>query len=173
MTRLSPIRRGVSLLEVMIATAMLLGAVVVLAELAQIGRRHAESAGERVVAQQLCQQKLNEVLLGLLPVTAASAPIEEVPGWVYQVEVEPLQDFAELDDLVRVRVTVEQGPQAPELARRRNRRSFRLTRWIRVPRSDAVSTTPEGSIDPAPGDSSRDWPALPGTALPGTRGISP
>jgi Tfp pilus assembly protein PilV len=123
---------GVSLLEILIATSILFGAVVVLAELAQIGRRHAESTSERVIAQQLCQQKLNELILGLLPITSASAPLEDAPGWAYRVEVEPLQDFEELDDLVRVHVVVEQDPQTPEMARRRNMRSFRLTRWIRT-----------------------------------------
>lgn len=104
----------------------------VLAELAQIGRRHAESTSERVVAQQLCQQKLHEIILGMAPLTAASAPLEDAPGWAYRVEVEPLQDFEELSDLVRVHVIVEQDPQAPEMARRRNFRSFRLTRWLRA-----------------------------------------
>jgi hypothetical protein len=138
-------RLGVSLLEVLIATAMLFGAVVVLSELAQIGRRHAESTGERVVAQQLCHQKLHEVVLGILPVAAASGPIEEAPGWVYRVEVEPLQDFEELEDLVRVHVVVEQDPQTPELARRRNLRSFRITRWLRLPDGSAAAPG-EGSL---------------------------
>jgi Tfp pilus assembly protein PilV len=150
MTPRLPTRRGVSLLEVLIATAMLFGAVVVLAELAQIGRRHAESAGERVAAQELCRQKLSEILLGLLPVSAASGPIEEAQGWVYQVEVEPLQDFAELDDLVRVRVTVEQDPQAPEMARRRTGRTFQLTRWMRVPRGESQSSSMDGSLATLP-----------------------
>lgn len=147
-----PPRSGVSLLEVLIATAMLFGAVVVLAELSQIGRRHAEATGERVVAQQLCHQKLHELVLGILPITAASGPIEEVPGWVYLVEVEPLQDFEELVDLVRVHVTVEQDPQTPELARRRNLRSFRLTRWLRIsgsnplaPGENSVSSSNQGA----------------------------
>lgn len=133
-------RTGVSLLEILIATSILFGAVVVLAELAQIGRRHAESTSERAVAQQLCQQKLHEIILGMVPLTAASAPLEDAPGWAYRVEVEPLQDFEELGDLVRVHVIVEQDPQAPEMARQRNLRSFRLTRWLRTSGSTDFET---------------------------------
>ena len=58
-------RSGFSLMEVLLATAILLGSVIVLGELAGIGRQNANSAEELATAQRLCQNKLNEILAGL------------------------------------------------------------------------------------------------------------
>ena len=55
------------MIEVILATAILLGSVVVLAELAGIGRRQSEKGQKLAQAQQLCEQTLNEVLIGLRP----------------------------------------------------------------------------------------------------------
>lgn len=68
-------RGGFSLIEVILATAILLGSVVVLGELASMGRRQAEKGKKLAAAQQLCEQTLNEVLLGLRPLE----PVEQEP----------------------------------------------------------------------------------------------
>ena len=68
-------RGGFSLMEVILATAILLGSVVVLAELAGLGRRQSEKAQTLAEAQQLCEQTLNEVLIGLRPLE----PLEQEP----------------------------------------------------------------------------------------------
>ncbi len=125
-------RAGVSLLEVLIATSILFGAVVVLMELAQIGRRHAESAAEQVVAQQLCQRKLNELLLGLAPLAPVSGELEDMPGWAYAVDIQPVESIEGMTDLVRVEVTVQQDPQATD-ERPRKARFFQIARWMRQP----------------------------------------
>ena len=62
-----PIRNGYSLLEVILATAILLGSVVVLGELARIGRKHVTSAEQLSAAQLVCEAKINEILAGLSP----------------------------------------------------------------------------------------------------------
>ena len=62
---MSPARRsGFSLLEVIMATAILLGCLIVLGDLAAVGRRHARDAEDLTTAQWLCQTKLNEILAG-------------------------------------------------------------------------------------------------------------
>ena len=74
----SSVRYGYSLLEVILATAILLGSVVVLGELASIGRKHVISAEKRAAAQLQCETKLNEILAGLVPLeSVAETPLVE------------------------------------------------------------------------------------------------
>lgn len=65
-------RRGFSLIEIILATAVLLGSVMVLSELAAIGRRQAQRARDLTRAQQLCTQQLNAMLVGLQPLKPVS-----------------------------------------------------------------------------------------------------
>ena len=78
----SPARAGFSLLEVILATALLMSCGIVLAELANIGRGHARAAEQLAAAQLVCQSRLNAILCG-----AAS---------VDDVEDQPLDEFARL-----------------------------------------------------------------------------
>ncbi len=66
-------RRGFSLLEVLIATAILMGSAVVLSRLAGMGREQSVRAKLRSEALQLCENTLNELLLGLRPLEPVSA----------------------------------------------------------------------------------------------------
>ncbi len=68
-------RAGFSLLEVIIATAILMGSAVVLSRLAGMGREQANKAARYTTAQQICEQTLHEVLLGLRSVE----PVEKIP----------------------------------------------------------------------------------------------
>ena len=78
-------RRAFSLIEVIIATAILMGSAVVLARLAGMGRDQSQKARLHSEAQQLCEQTLNELLLGMrpmelvesMPLIPLPAPIEE------------------------------------------------------------------------------------------------
>ena len=62
---------GFSLLEVIIATAMLMGAAVVLSRLAGMGREQSQAAETLDTLQRLCEQTLNELLLGSRPLVAS------------------------------------------------------------------------------------------------------
>ncbi len=66
-TTASAIRAGFSLMEVILATAILLGSVIVLGELAGMGRRQSLRGRDLAEAQQLCEMTLNEILAGLRP----------------------------------------------------------------------------------------------------------
>ncbi len=78
-------RLAFSLIEVIIATAILMGSAVVLARLAGMGRDQSQKARLHSEAQQLCEQTLNELLLGMrpmelvesMPLIPLPAPIEE------------------------------------------------------------------------------------------------
>ncbi len=102
-------RDGFSLMEVLVATSILLASVIVLGELAGIGRRQSSSARELAAAQILCGNKLNEILSGVLPFTDVDEePVEEDPDWVYSVEIEPVNqsDIPGMEQLVSLKVTV-------------------------------------------------------------------
>ena len=102
---------GISLLEVMLATVLLLAAVMALSRVAFLARRHAISAEDRSQAQLLCQNILQEVLAGARPLQNVSPEAFEGDNWVYMINVEgvegmtearprtrPLQDHVALQD---------------------------------------------------------------------------
>jgi len=134
-------RSGFSLMEVLLATAILLGSTIVLVELASIGRHHANSAAQLAMAQRLCENKINEILAGVAPLESVeSQPLETTafddllsvgeqtatdPMWLHSVEIVSLDQPA----LVSVRVIV--WPAAESDEDRRN--AFSLVRWMRSP----------------------------------------
>jgi len=130
-----PRRAGFSLLEVILATAILLGSAVVLAELAAVGREHATSAEDLATAQLICQSKLSEILAGAAPAAGVQdQPLVEAPGWVYSVEIDPIEESGQPQGVASLRVTVRQVlDDAGTAGGSRRRREFTLARWIRHP----------------------------------------
>lgn len=115
-------RRGFSLLEVILATGILLGASIVLAELAGIGSRQATAARDLAQAQLLCQTRLNEIVAGIEPLASVQdTPLADARGWLCSVETEP----AARPNMTLVRVTVSQ-----EEGVRGRPKNFSLERWI-------------------------------------------
>ena len=114
-------RSGFSLLEVLLATSILVGCLGVLFELAAMGRHQAEEAQQLTAAQALCETKLNEILAGLqTPDPVEDQPLEGSSGWQYSVASEPLPQ----PGLLRLQVTVK------ETAEDRKPREFTLVQWI-------------------------------------------
>jgi prepilin-type N-terminal cleavage/methylation domain-containing protein len=122
---------GFSLLEILLALAILGGALAVLSQIAETGTSAAREARDLSVARLLCQSKLSETLLdagtGISPQTIMDAPLEafdsgSLTSYNYSVEVQPGQ----LDGLLNVRVTVTAvNPSGgPPLA------TYSLTRWM-------------------------------------------
>ena len=137
-------RRAFSLLEMLLATGILLGCLIVLSELASIGRRHVRDAEDLITAQRICQIKINEILAGIeQPIPVESTEVEDEPGWYYSVETEPVSQ----PGLIAVRVTVQQ-----DVAEGQQGEEFSLVRWIRDP--DA----PRGLSDPDSWDASFSGP---------------
>ena len=146
--RRSP-RRGFSLMEVLLATSILLACVVVLAELAEVGRRHIVDVDELTTAQMICQSKLNEIVSGVTPLTAVeAATVAEAPQWVYSVELESLTSF----DLVVVRVTVAGQPPEDEVTNQRPKKSFTLTRWMHQAAPGNGLVDRQGALPDLPAD---------------------
>ena len=88
LVRPSAERSGFSLIEVIIATAILMGSAIVLARLAGMGRDQSQKAKLYSDAQHVCEQTMNELLLKLRPTELVeSMPLIPLP--------EPIQDMTE------------------------------------------------------------------------------
>jgi type II secretion system protein I len=106
--RLRNDRNGLSLLEVMLAIALLGTSMVVIYQLMGIGYRSAMEAQLQSDAANLVDTKMAEVSAGVLPLeNAGGVPIEEAPEWNYSVEVESSDQIG----LLRVIVSVERNDE--------------------------------------------------------------
>jgi general secretion pathway protein I len=132
--RRRPGRRGFSLLEVILAIAILTGAIAVLGEVARQGIESTRVARDTSRALLLCENKLAEITSGLVyPDTMYDVPCDNMadvglpvvegvePLWVYSVEVASV----DLPGLVAVRVSVYQNlpPESEPV-------ECSLVRWI-------------------------------------------
>jgi type II secretion system protein I len=131
-------KRGLSLLEVVLALTILGASLAVVAQLVRLGTHSAEEARELAVAQLLCESKLEEIAAGAAPCEAVSGtPSETMAGWQYTVTTSSLDQTG----LLEVRVTVEQSESSrtPPL-------SFTLVRWMIDPSlQTSGGTSPSGT----------------------------
>ncbi len=131
-------RSGFSLLEVILALAILTGAIAVLGELGRLGLHNARIARDTTQAQLLCESKLAEIAAGItVPEPVNGAKFETIVGdgdiaWLYSIET------ADVDQqgLVAARVTVAQ-----DLPAEKRPVEFSLERWV----IDTASTSYTGS----------------------------
>jgi general secretion pathway protein I len=129
------------LLEVMLALALLGGALAVLGELVRQAITAAAEADDLTTAQTLCASRLAEVLAGIIPLQGVQgAPCEEDPAWVYSLELQgtPQQGVA----LLRVTVSQATDSDGP-------RTEFSLVRYVQDPAvslasDDAAGGSPQG-----------------------------
>src|SRR5437764_12373757 len=97
-------RRGLSLLEVLVAMAIFLFALVVIGRLITFGTERAQDVQQQGEAIQLCQTKLAEVVAGAVPLLPhGDTPFEEDPRWQWSLECE--SDAVPALWRVRVRVS--------------------------------------------------------------------
>jgi type II secretory pathway pseudopilin PulG len=116
---------GLSLLEVILAIAILGGCMAVIGELIRLGARQAEEARELTVAQLLCESTLEEIAAGVIaPEPVGDVPFELDPRWSYSIEVSSL----DTPELLQVTVMAQQIDGSREIPL-----SYTLTRWILDP----------------------------------------
>ena len=132
-------RRGFSLLEILLALAILGGSLAILSRIVDIGISAAREGRDLAIARMICQGKLSEVLLnsrtsssssstaGFTPQSQPLTPVDSfdsqsMTSFEFSVEVQPGQ----LAGILLIRVLVEaQNPDGGEpLAR------FSLVRWM-------------------------------------------
>lgn len=122
-------RGGMSILEVMLATTMVLGCVMALSRVAFIAGKHATSAEDRSLAQIHCQNIMEELLAGIRPLREVSSKTFEGGAWIYMVEVETLDQAG----LTRVAVTVDRVDEdETSVPSTRELEGYRLVRWVRT-----------------------------------------
>ena len=126
--------RAFSLLEVILALAILVAALAVIGELVRAGIRNAQMARDLSRAQVLCEHKLSEIFAGAAAAGQASnSAFPDNPGWLYSVN----QDGSGPQGLIKVRVTVEQDP-----GQQRYPVSFTMAQWMRDPVVTATQLMP-------------------------------
>lgn len=124
-------RGGFSLLEILLALAILGGSLAILSRIVDTGISAAREARDLSIARMICQAKLSEVLLnstaGFTPQTQSPTPVDSFDSqsttpFEFSVEVQPGQ----LGGILLIRVVVEaQNPDGGEpLAR------YSLVRWM-------------------------------------------
>jgi general secretion pathway protein I len=130
-------KRGFSLLEVVLALAILAGALAALGEVMRLGDLNAAAAADESRAAMLAESVMSELLVGarqIANVNGAVLPLEDDPPWTATVEV-TATDYIEL---VAVRVSiVEQLPNEKQPAR------CDVVRWL--PNPDYVPATQQQS----------------------------
>jgi general secretion pathway protein I len=119
-------RSGLSLLEVILALAILAMSVAVLSQITKQATDNGLMARRLATAQMLCDSKMSEVLAGAIPLTSNSwTQITDMPQsgtWYYQIQT----TNTERPDMIGVRLSVTDQPDSttenPEL--------FHIVRWM-------------------------------------------
>ena len=94
---------GFTLLEVVIAVAILLGSITALFQLLNLGHRSSMQAKFRTDAVMLAETIMNEALAGIVPLQSSTEEeSDDYPGWFWSLSVED----AGVDDLLEVTVLV-------------------------------------------------------------------
>jgi len=140
-------KRGFSLLEVILALAILAGALAALGEVMRLGDENAAAAADKSRAAMLAESVISEMLVGARPVASVNGavlPLEDDPPWTASIEVVA----TEYQELVAVRVTIaQQLPPEQDPAR------CALVRWIPnpnyIPASQQQSSTSGSSSSTA------------------------
>ncbi len=124
-------QQGFSLLEILLALAILGGSMAILSRIVDTGISAAQEARDLANARMICQAKLSEVILnsasGITPQTQPLTPVDSFDSqsttpFEFSVEVQPGQ----LGGILLIRVVVEaQNPDGGESLAR-----YSLVRWM-------------------------------------------
>ncbi len=129
---------GFSLLEVILALAILFVSVAIIGELMRFGLNSARAARDKTKAILLCESLLNEIVAGITPAESfTDVPISDIAGeedanWTCSIEVQSLDSSGLVSVTVFVRQTTSDDRPPVEVS---------LTRWIADPSSSGASST--------------------------------
>jgi prepilin-type N-terminal cleavage/methylation domain-containing protein len=129
------LRSGLSLLEVLLALAVLGMTLAIIGELTRIGSRSAEQARDVSTAQIHCESVMAQVVAGLIaPTPVGDIPLDDpnAPGeWLYAIESQQVDQAG----MLAVKVTVSQNPQVYSRPV-----AFALGRWMIDPMQSTTTT---------------------------------
>lgn len=143
-------RSAFSLLEVVLALAILAGALAALGEVMRLGDQNAAAAADEAQAEMLAESVMSEILVGaraLTNVDGAVLPLVDDPQWVVSIAVQP----TEFQELVALRVAVaqqlppEQNPVRCDLLRWMPNRNYLPATQQTQNSSSSTSGTSSGS----------------------------
>ncbi len=117
-------RTALTLLEVILAMAILAGSFATLGQLVAIGIRAAAASRDQTQVQLLAESVLSEISAGVLPVENMNqVPLESHPGWLISAVV----DNAIQQGMLRVTIIVQRDSQ------RQRSTYYEISRWMRDP----------------------------------------
>jgi general secretion pathway protein I len=134
---------GFTLLEVILALAILAGSVAAIGELVRSGLANAQTARDLTRAEMLCEGIEEQVVAGAISPNGASGTCDDDPRWLYSISSESGQT-----GLLTVQITVSKD--VPE---NQHAVQFTLWRWMIDPsvapesndNSDSSSSSSTGS----------------------------
>lgn len=132
---------GFTLLEVILALAILAGSMAALGEVMQLAHRNATMAEAETQAQILAASLMDEFASGSRKLDVAdqqSIDDKSDPPWVYSVAIEN----SNIEELVAVHLRVEQQMDA-----RLQPASFELVRWMPNPNNASSDSSSESSAE--------------------------
>lgn len=135
-------RRGLSLLEVVIALAIFLTATTIIGQLISTGSQAAIGAQLKSEAARRCESVMAEAIAGAVPLeTTGATPFEDDPLWSWRLTVSdgPLADLLQVEARVSRQTQASQSPS-----------EFSLVRWIRDPELWTQSTVSSDSSGGSP-----------------------
>jgi general secretion pathway protein I len=118
-------RGAFTLLEIILALAILAGSLATMGEVVRLAVRNAESARRLTQAELLAVSKLAEITAGvILPDPVEEVPFDREPDWTYSISTDP----TEVGSLVALRIVVveQQVTGRPPI-------EFTLVQWILDP----------------------------------------
>jgi hypothetical protein len=147
--RHAEIRKALTLLEVVLALAILAGSLGTLAQLVGLGMRAAGNSRDLTQAQLLAESTMSEIAAGILstePLTRV--PLDTNPGWLVSTQV----DNTIHQGILRVTILLERDSDSYRSIQ------YQVSRWIRDPNLalpvEEETATDEGSgSSPSSGNS--------------------
>ena len=136
-------RRGLTLLEIVLALAICAIAMTLLAQLVGIGNRAAAVARDSAKAQMIAESMMAEVMAGITEAADTSGTYEQDPNWMFEISVTPAPSAPDTINVIRVAVS-QQGEVARPL-------TYVLTQWQAIPpemEEEETDTTDDGGTAP-------------------------
>jgi general secretion pathway protein I len=127
----SALRRGLTLLEVILALAILAGAVAAIGELVRTGLLSATDARDYTRAELYAETLMSQVVSGAMATgSVTSSPVENDPNYLYSMVTEEVP--ADQAGLIKISITVGRNQTSPKKPVQ-----FTLVRWMVDPQMEA------------------------------------
>ncbi len=121
-------RAAFSLLEVILALAIIAASAMVLLRLISTGEQHQRRGERRATGQMICQSLIDQMTINPeLRQNVEDQSVAGHPQWTYTAKVEP----TEFPGLVRIRIRASETPLVDRRTPDDGRFDFQLVRWLR------------------------------------------